>query len=211
MPIYFQAIRHQTTLGSGLWFLPMAISFASGVLAAGPITTYIGYYSPPMVFGSILMIIGTALITSLGVDTPAVQWIGYQIIYGTGCGIAFQQPYTAVQTVLPESLVPTALVSLTFSQEIGGIVALSASQNLLINRLLKNLAKQVPDLDLSNILNEGILGVIESAPPELYDDVVKAYNDSLTPVFFVAVALTCLTLVCSFGIEWRSVKDEKLE
>lgn len=189
----------------------MALSFAAAILVGGPITSYVGYYNPIMLFGSGLMILGAVLFTTFEPDTPAVKWIGYQILYGIGCGLSFQQPYTAIQTVLPEPDVPTALVTLTFTQEIGGIVALSMSQNLFINRLLHNLAEQVPTLDLSNILNEGILGVIESAPDDLFYEVIGAYNDSISFVFYFVVGLTGFTFICALGIEWRSVKEEKKE
>lgn len=133
LPIYFQAVRGQTTVGSGLWYLPTAVSFAAAVLLAGPATTLFGYYNPAMIFGSFLMVAGVAPITTFTPNISTGKWIGYQILYGTGCGLAFQQPYTAAQIVLSESQIPLALVSLTFTQEIGGIVALSVSQNVLVN------------------------------------------------------------------------------
>lgn len=165
-----------------------------------------------MILGSVLMAVGTGLITTFEPDTPTGHWIGFQILYGVGCGLAFQQPYTAVQTLLPESRVPTALVTLSFTQEIGGIVALSVSQNVLVNRLAHNIARQVPgSLDLRSILNKGILGVIDAVPPQFHDQIVKAYNDSLVDIFYIALTLTCLTVIGALGVEWRSVKDEKKE
>jgi hypothetical protein len=61
LPIYFQAIRNASNFESGLMYLPTAIPFALAVLVAGPVTTLIGYYTPVMVFGSILMAIATGL------------------------------------------------------------------------------------------------------------------------------------------------------
>lgn len=190
-------------------YLPTALSFAVSILVAGPATTIIGYYSPLMVLGSVMMIVATGLLTQLSPSTPAASWIAYQIVYGFGCGLAFQQPYTAVQTVLPEARVPTALVTLSFTQEIGGIVALSVSQNVFINRLVKGLTKVVPGLNPKDLLDSGALDIIRSVPEDLRDRVLGVYNDALVDVFYIALGLTCLSLIAGMVIEWKSVKDEK--
>lgn len=211
LPIYFQAIRGEDTLGSGLCYLPTALSFAIAVLVAGPATTLIGYYNHLLVLGSLLMAIGVGLMTTFTPSTPAGLWIGYQILYGTGCGLAFQQPYTAVQIVLSDAHVPTALVSLSFTQELGGIVALSLSQNVLVNRLIYHLSRSVPSLDIEDLLSRGVLGVVNQAPVGLRGDVISAFNSALVDVFCVALALTCLTVGISLVMERRSVKQEQEE
>ncbi|KAJ6010380.1 hypothetical protein N7451_001792 [Penicillium sp. IBT 35674x] len=211
LPIYFQAIRSATTFESGLMYLPTAVPFALAILAAGPLTTAIGYYTPIMVLGSILMAIATGLYTTFSPTTPPTEWVSYQIIYGIGVGLAFQQPYTAVQTVLPDSAVATALVVLSFTQEIGGIVALSIAQNMFTNRLTRNLTKQVPGLDPKTVLNNGALGINNVVPHEYVAGVKSAYNDAIIDVYYLALALTCLTVVWAVFIEWRSVNEEKVE
>lgn len=45
-------------------YLPSAASFALAIVLAGPLTTLIGYYSPIMVFGSVLAIVSMGLITT---------------------------------------------------------------------------------------------------------------------------------------------------
>ncbi|WPG99008.1 Hypothetical protein R9X50_00181000 [Acrodontium crateriforme] len=209
LPIYFQAVRGQTTLGSGLWYLPTALSFALAILAAGPATSFVGYYNPMLIIGSVLMAVGTGLMTTCTPHTPLGQWIGYQILYGVGCGLAFQQPYTAVQIVLPEDRVPTALVTLSFTQEIGGIVALSVAQNVYVNRLAHQLATQVPGLDSGIVLNNGALGIIDKVPPEFREQALNAYSAAIIDVFYIALGLTCLTCLLALGFQWRSVKEDK--
>ena len=211
LPIYFQAIRDASTFESGLMYLPTAIPFALAILVAGPVTTLIGFYTPVMVIGSILMAIGTGLLTTFSPTTPPSEWISYQILYGIGVGLAFQQPYTAIQTVLPESSVATGLVVLSFTQEIGGIVALSIAQNMFTNSLTRNLARQVPGLDPRVILKNGALGIRNIVSDEDAAGVKSAYNDAIVNVFYLALALTCLTMIGAVFIEWRSVKDEKAD
>lgn len=207
LPIYFQAIHNATTFESGLMYLPTAIPFALAILIAGPVTSHIGYYTPVMIIGTVLTAISTGLYTTFSPTTPPSEWISYQILYGIGVGLAFQQPYTAVQTVLQDSVVPTALVVLSFTQEIGGIVALSIAQNMFTTRLTRNLAKQVPGLDPRSVLKNGALGIKNIVSHEYAAGVQTAYNDAIVDVYYLALALTCLTVVGAVCIEWRSVKE----
>lgn len=190
-------------------FLPTAASLAISVVVAGPLTSAIGYYTPIMIVGTVFMAVGTGLITTFDVGTPPAQWITYQILYGTGLGLTFQQPYTAVQVVCPESKVPTALVTLSFAQEFGAIVALSIAQNVFVARLVHRLAAEVPGLDPSIVLDNGAVGIVDRIPQEYREQVLSVYNDVLRNVFSIAVVLTALTAVGAFGIEWKSVKEEK--
>ena len=211
LPIYFQAVRGATTFESGLMYLPSAVPFALAILAAGSITSFIGYYTPVMVAGSILMVIASGLFTTFSPTTPPTEWVSYQILYGIGVGLAFQQPYTAVQTVLPAKTVPTALVVLSFTQEIGGIVALSIAQNMFTNRLAANLVSEISGIHPKRVLRHGVLGIIKAVPESKVDVVKSAYNDAIVDVFYLAVALTGVTVLAALAIEWRSVKEEKGE
>ncbi|KAJ5201681.1 uncharacterized protein N7498_006344 [Penicillium cinerascens] len=211
LPIYFQAVRDATTFQSGLMYLPTAVPFALAVLVAGPTTTFIGYYTPVMVTGTVLMVIATGLYTTFSPTTPPSEWISYQILYGIGVGLAFQQPFIAVQTALPESAVATALVAIFFTQEIGGIVALSVAQNMFTNRFTRELAKEVPGLDPSIVLKNGALGIMKTVPEKYVEGVKSASNNAIVDVFYLALALTCLTVVAALCIEWKSVKKDEVE
>ncbi|KAJ5784891.1 uncharacterized protein N7503_010103 [Penicillium pulvis] len=209
LPIYFQAVRGASTLTSGLMYLPLAVALAISALAGGPLTTYVGYYNPTLIFGSVLMAVGSGLITTLRPDTGPEKWISFQILYGIGIGLAFQPPYIAVQTVLPDCLVPTALVMLSFAQQFGGIIILCIAQNVFLNRLTHNLTTQVPGLNPSDVLGSGALGLINRIPVEFRDQVLAAYNGALVDVLYIALGLTCLVVVSTLGIEWKSVKQRK--
>jgi len=209
LPIYFQAIRTATTLKSGLMYLPWAGAFAVAIMIVGSITTLIGFYTPVMIVGSVLVAVAAGLITTFKIDTPAIKWIIYQLLFGTGAGLAFQQPYIAVQTVLPEDKVATALVVLAFTQELGGIVALAVSQNVFQHQLFVNAATAVPGFDPSLILKNGITSLRDAVPVQFQEGFLLAYNKTISEVFFIAVAFGCLTIVGAVGIDWKSVKEEK--
>lgn len=208
LPIYFQAVRGADTMTSGIMYLPSAVSASVATLVGGHITSYIGYYTPVMAVGTLIMSTGAGLMIGFTRYTPPAQWITYQILHMFGTGILFQQPYTAVQTILPEKHIATSLVLLVFVQELGGIVALAIAQNIFISRLLGRLQGLGLGLQPSDVLEQGALDLIEMIPEGLRPIVYTAYMKTLQEVFILGCVLACLTAV-SLGIPWRSVKEKK--
>ena len=190
-------------------YLPLAVSQAVAALAGGPLTSLIGYCNPVLMLGGVLTAVGTGLITTIRPDTSAGKWISYQIVYGIGIGLAFQPPYIAIQTVLHDAVVPTALVLLSFTQIFGGIVILSVTQNVFLSRLAQNLATEVPGLNPDILLDSGALGLMNTVPAKFRDQVLVAYNGALVDVFYIALGLACLVAVSTLGIKWQSVKKGK--
>lgn len=53
-----------------------------------------------MIIGSVVLVIGSGLLHTLGDHAGPREWIGYQFICGVGLGLGLQIPLTAVQVVL---------------------------------------------------------------------------------------------------------------
>ena len=208
LPIYFQSIRGASTLDSGLMYLPTAIPFAISIFSAGFLTSYIGYWTPLMAIGTLLLALGGGLLSTLQLYSLANEWVTYQVLFGIGAGLLFQQTYTAVQTILDDKLVATALVCLSFTQELGGIVALAVSQNIFLTLIIARLTKIVPDLDPRTIIDQGTVSLPNALPEQYRQQVYEVYTRTVTDVFYIGVVLACLT-ACALGIEWGSVKDEE--
>ena len=53
-----------------------------------------------MLVGVTVAIVGTSLLSRIGLETHIVQWAAYSVITGIGIGIGIQLPYTAMQVAL---------------------------------------------------------------------------------------------------------------
>jgi MFS family permease len=106
VPIWFQAVKNTTAVQSGIRNLPMMLSAVLLSIAAGVIVSAQGHYAPFFFLGTICMSIGAGLLTTWKPDSTAGVWIGYQILFGVGIGMALQQPMVAVQTALDIKDVP---------------------------------------------------------------------------------------------------------
>jgi hypothetical protein len=191
--------------------LPLVLALVLFSILGGAGVTTVGYYTPFFVASSILMSIGAGLLTTFTVDTASPKWIGYQIIYGFGVGIAMQQPLIAVQCVLPIKDIPVGTALIMFTQTFGGALFVSVAQNVFTNRLTTGLIQEAKGFDPSMVLRLGATTLKNAVPAEFLPGVLVAYNKALTETWYVSVAMACLTLIGAVSLEWKSVKGKKIE
>ncbi|KAI3325553.1 putative efflux pump [Xylariaceae sp. AK1471] len=211
VPIWLQAVQGVSAVESGIRNLPMLLSLVVLSVLAGGLVTTLGYYAPLMIIGSILASIGAGLLTTWTPQTSSGAWIGYQVLYGAGAGLALQQPLIAVQASLDIKDVPVGTAVVVFAQTIGGTLFISVSQNIFSNSLVKELAINVPTVDPAAVISAGATNLQRAFPPELISGVVLSYNNALTTAFIVGVATAVLSVVASALIEWKSVKGKNVE
>lgn len=102
LPLWFQVIQGKSAVESGIDLLPMVLVIAAMSIANGQLVSLVGYYTPSFIIGACANAIGAGLLTTLGIRSSEGKWIGYQILYGFGLGLASQAPNMAAQTVLPK-------------------------------------------------------------------------------------------------------------
>jgi hypothetical protein len=191
--------------------LPIVLALVLMSILGGAGVTLVGYYVPFFVASTILQSVGAGLLTTFTVDTASPKWIGFQIIYGFGVGLAMQQPLIAVQTVLPIADVPVGTALIMFTQTFGGALFVSVGQNVFTNRLLAGLMQEAKGFDPSMILRLGATTLKMAVPPQFLPGVLVAYNRALTQTWYVSVAMSCLTLLGTAALEWKTVKGKKIE
>ncbi|EPS34264.1 hypothetical protein PDE_09228 [Penicillium oxalicum 114-2] len=205
LPIWFQSIKGNTAVESGIRLLPMMLSMVVGSVGGGIVNSKIGYYTPLAIIGSCIMSVGAGLLTTFEVNTGAGKWIGYQIVYGIGLGLCFQIPNLAAQTVLPKPDVPSGLALMLFGQLIGAAVFVSVGENILANQLVKRLSG-LPGFNRSLVTSGGVTELLDAIPANLRDTVLHSYNEALRKVFQAGLIISCLTVLGAATLEWKSIK-----
>ncbi|KAI9656307.1 MAG: hypothetical protein M1821_004970 [Bathelium mastoideum] len=210
LPIWFQAVKGTDALRSGVDTIPLILSNTFGVFFSGGLSTAFGHYMPYVYLCVLLTSVGSGLLTLLNPSTSTGRWIGYQILYGFGCGCAFQLPQIAAQAVLPQQDVPVGVAITLFATMLGGSLFVSTGNNVLNNGLVKNLsALKIPNLNPQDIVDIGATELRSSVPSQFIVPAVQAYNSAVTKTFQVALILSCLSVLGAAGMEWRSVKAPK--
>lgn len=209
LPLWFQAIKGTSAMQSGINTIPLVLSVVVGSILSGGLVQRIGYYTPFMIMGSILMAVGAGLATTWNTSTRNAMWIGNQAILGFGVGCTMQQPNLAIQVVLPREDVPTGTALLSLCQTLGGAVFAAVGQNLYIDKFSASL-QRIQGLDSGGILHSGATDLTNTVPSALRQQVLEAYNKALTKgTFFAALIVACLAVPAALGMEWRSVKEKQ--
>ncbi|RHZ45562.1 putative MFS aflatoxin efflux pump [Aspergillus thermomutatus] len=204
LPIWFQSIKGVSAVDSGLRLLPLMLSMVVASIFSGITTPKIGYYTPFAIIGSCIMAIGAGLLTTLQISTGQGKWIGYQILYGFGMGMCFQQPNLAAQTVLPRKDVPVGIAVMFFSQLLGAAVFVPVGENVLANQLMLRLSG-IPGIDSNIVASGGATSLLSLVPSNLQGTVLMAYNEALRKVFQIGLILACLSILGNASLEWASI------
>jgi predicted MFS family arabinose efflux permease len=212
LPIWFQAIKGVSAIKSGIMLLPMILSAVVGSVASGALISRIGYYTPFAILSSVISSIGAGMFTTFTPSTGRSAWIGWQVMYGIGLGMGSQQPMLVVQTVLDRADVSTGTAIIMFVRFLGSVIFLAVAQSVFLGKLVKDLTSNLPDIDTQAIVNGGATELRNLAPsPQDLVILLEDYNDAIINVFYLALAMTCLTIIGALSLEWKNLKERAAE
>jgi Na+/melibiose symporter-like transporter len=88
LPVYFQVLLEASPLMSGVYLLAIVIPLAPSGMMGGVAVAITGRCKPILVIGFILLSIGVGCLAILPGESSPALWIIFQIIVGTGAGLA---------------------------------------------------------------------------------------------------------------------------
>lgn len=210
LPYWFQAIRNDSPLQSGVHLVPYVASNFFFTVVAGIVVTKTGYFNPPALVGPVIATIGCGLLTTLRVDTSTAKWVGFEIFTSAGTGMTMQQGLIAVQAVLPPETASMGTALIIFAQSLAGAIFLSVGSSLLRNQLSTGLsAAHLPGVNIREILSAGATEVRARVPGDQLARFLVIYNGSLQKIFILSIPLAALGLMAALPMEWRNLKASK--
>ncbi|MCJ1404233.1 hypothetical protein MMC11_007458 [Xylographa trunciseda] len=207
LPFYFQAVEGVSATASGVRFISLAFPEVLAIVIMGATITKIGFYTPFMVLGVLIAIVGVALLSRIDLATTTLQWAAYCVITGIGIGIGIQLPYTALQVVLSESDVPSGNGIMLLFQQLGGAIAIPIGETIFVNTLIARVSQNTHAVSPATVLAAGAANLAQIAPsPAVRRALQLSYSDAVTSTLYLALASTVLALFCASGMEWKSIK-----
>ena len=158
-----------------------------------------------MLLATVTLALGMGLLTLLHFDSPMRYVLGYQVPGGIGLGLALQQTVLAAQTILPISDVPIGVSLIVLAQTLGGTVSLSAAKTVFATSLTSGIARSVPQVDQSTVLNSGATSLKKLIPAEYLDSVLFHYNRAVVETWYLSLALACASIIGVAGMEWKRI------
>ncbi|KAF5380253.1 hypothetical protein D9757_008194 [Collybiopsis confluens] len=210
LPIYFQAVRDMSAVQSGVRLIPYLVFSTLVAIIMGIYVNRTGSYYFLLWIGAVVYTVGSGLLSTLNVGSNTAEWLSFEILSGIGRG-AGQIPFVAVQVVLTPEEIPIGSSLVMLSNSLGGAIALSISQSIFSNVLVKELAKHVPSVDPSIILNTGATQFRELVPAEELSGVLDAYAKAIQVVLIPPIAFAGLSLAVALGIERLNIKKKQQE
>lgn len=209
LPYWFQAIRDDSPLLSGLHLVPYVATNFFFTVVAGIVVTKTGYYNPPALLGPVVATIGSGLLTMLRVDTSRAKWVGFEILTSAGTGLTMQQGLVAVQAVLPPETASIGTALIFFAQNLAGAIFVSVCSSILRNELSTGLsAADLPGVNITEVLSAGATEVRKIVPSGELGRFLVLYNAALQKLFIMAIPLAILGLVAALPMEWRNLKKD---
>ena len=109
LPVYFQAVKDASPIGSGVDLFGVSQTTMPFGVISGISIAKSGRYRPQLWFAWVMCVVGSALLSSLNVDSSRSQYIGYQIFMGIGMGILMTSTVFPVLSPIPVKLNANAL------------------------------------------------------------------------------------------------------
>ena len=120
LPIFFQDARGLSPTKSGLQLLPLVGGLLLASVSSGRLVSRWGRYKVFPVVGTLLMVVGLYLLSTISLTTGALTIAGYLFVFGVGLGLVLQILVVAAQNAVPHEQLGTATSGVTFFRSIGG-------------------------------------------------------------------------------------------
>lgn len=133
IPLYLQIVKGASPTRAGLLLLPLVGGLMLASLGSGRLIARTGRYKIFPVVGSVLMVIGMALLTTLGADTPLWRTDVFMAIFGIGLGGNMQSLVLAMQNAVPAEDMGVASASSTFFRSVGGTLGTAIFLSILFS------------------------------------------------------------------------------
>lgn len=217
LPLYFQGVLGASSLLSGVYLLPFAISLSLISAVTGVVIKKKGNYKIPIVAGLFVMTVGFGLFIDLG---PRANWakiIVYQIIAGLGVGPNFQSPLIALQTNVEPRDIGSATSSFAFLRQLGTSISVVVGGVVFDNVMQSQHATLVRELGpalasaLSGSKAAGSVRLVASLHG--HDAVVArtAYWKSLRSMHIVYTCFSFLALLVGLLVRQKTLSQQHQE
>ncbi|OQO12716.1 hypothetical protein B0A48_02180 [Cryoendolithus antarcticus] len=204
LPIYFQSVKRQSAMHSGIDTLP---TFAGGLIFAlvgGVLLSKLGRYKPLHIAGFAVFTIAFGLLSLLDAKSNPAAWVFFQLIAASGSGVLVGILLPAVQAPLDQSLVATSTGVWSFARYFGCIWGVTIP-SVIFNNQCAAFASGLSDQVLASKLTGGqayqhaTAAFIDSiTDPALQEEVVQVFASALRVVWLVGIAFAGVGLLLVF-------------
>ncbi|MFI5837484.1 MDR family MFS transporter [Micromonospora sp. NPDC051300] len=195
---YFQIGRGYSPTEAGLLTIPMMAGVLISSIVAGRMITASGRIKPYIVFGSIVLVAGFAVLGTIDHETSLVIVGVAMFVVGVGVGMTMQNLVLAVQNTVALKDIGAASASVAFFRSLGGTIGVSVLGAVLARRVTDRITT---DLAAAGIPTSGSGGSstlnLDALPGPVREIVRAAYGDATGHIFLISAAIAVVGVVAA--------------
>ncbi len=204
---YMQLARGATPTEAGLMTIPMIGGLLLSSIGVGALVTKYGTWKPYLVVGSVLLIAGAALLSTIHYDTDFFLVSVYMFLLGAGVGMTMQNLVLVVQNTTRPEEIGVASSGVTFFRSLGGTIGVSVMGAALAARVIDLVAERKDDITAaimslgdkaqywSDQLQSGALPKVAEMPEALRVVFEDIYANGISHSFLIAVPFAVVSLL----------------
>lgn len=200
---YYQISRGETPTVAGLLMLPLIAGNLIGSVGSGQLISRFGRWKPYLLAGSIAMIAGLALTSTIDHQTPLPLIGFYTGVVGLGLGMVLQNLVLAVQNTVSAKEIGSASSSVAFFRSFGGAIGVSVLGTILANRVATLSSEQFAAMGahLGGSAPAGSTLDLKDMPAPVAMVIRAAYGDATALIFFIALFAGIAAFLCVLFIK----------
>ena len=204
---YMQLSRGATPTEAGLMTLPMMAGLLISSMVIGQLVTRFGRWKGYLILGSVLLIAGSVMLSTLHYDTNFVLVSIYMFVMGAGVGMTMQNLVLIVQNVAKPSEMGVASSGVTFFRSLGGTIGVSVMGAVLANSLTglfsdgkERIGAAIAQLgdkgaEVAAQLSSGTLPEVRLLPEPVRSIIEDFYAQAISHAFLIGIPLAVISLI----------------
>ncbi len=235
LPLFFQGVLGVTATASGGFLTPIYLGVIAGSFASGQLLARTGgHYRIQGTVGIVIMTVGMALLSRMGVGTEYIVAVLSVALTGFGLGVTIPLYTIAVQNAVPYNVLGIATSLTIFFRTIGGSVGLALLGSVMSSRFSAELTARLPAA-IKGMISPQVINSLASNPQALvsaeaqarlqslfaqmgpsgaalYEQVFQALRESLSSaisdVFLISVFIMLIAFVANFFLKEIPLRKE---
>jgi EmrB/QacA subfamily drug resistance transporter len=211
---YLQIARGYSPTAAGLLTIPMIAGLLISSTVSGILITKYGRWKNFLVAGSILVVLGFGLLSTIDHETNMVLLGIFLFVLGVGIGMTMQNLVLAVQNTVAATDLGAASSAVAFFRSLGGTIGVSVLGAVLSTRvgdLIREGLASTPGA--AEAAGGGDVGLanLASAPAPIRNLIAVSYGDATGRIFLIAAVLAVIAVLAVVLIREVALSTESGE
>ncbi|KAF2135570.1 uncharacterized protein K452DRAFT_347552 [Aplosporella prunicola CBS 121167] len=219
LPLYFQAVKEDTPIQSGLHVLALALSTAITSVTAGLLMHRTGRFRELIWAGTLILCLGSGLLIMLDESSSTVTAVGLQVLFGVGSGLLFEPPLIAIQAHVSPRDITSATSTIAFVRSsalalsviINGIIFSTSMSHQSSFLAASGIPASTLELLSGNEAAANVMITQTMTDPTLILAVKKAFAHGIRDMFIASTAFSGLGLVAGWFVKHAELSKVHIE